>query len=371
MFKGTEQRPSTAHISRELDSVGAEFNAFTGKDHTGYYITVDNSHFPLAVDIISDMMYHAKFDSADIDRERGVIVEEINMYEDNPLMYIEDVFERLLFNKAPLSQLISGPRVNVQTISRQALYNYYRKFYYNGNAVIGVAGKFQEKKVLDLVNKLFPLDKKRARIKIQKTEFSNQQTPRVYIMNRSLEQVQLMLGFKNVAGPDPKFLISKILSNILGGTMSSRLFLEIREKLSLCYFIKTAAQGYEDIGSFTVQAGLNKEKIYESLEAIKAELNKIKDKGITQEELHKAKDNIRGRLILKLEDPSNYLNFLASQELVDQKIKDLEDKLREVDKVTLTQVNNSAQDIIDWRRANLAIIGPFDNQTKFLKILNS
>jgi predicted Zn-dependent peptidase len=369
MFKGTTKRPDTATISKELDSVGAEFNAFTGKDHTGYYITTDSGHLGLAADMLSDMINHSKFDKDDIDRERGVIVEEINMYEDNPMFYVEDVFENLLYQGSILGKSIAGPRANIQNMSRTALYNYYQKYYYNGNAVIGVAGKFNEVQVLKLIDKLFPIRKKQARVKIKPVSLTKQAQSRVEIIKRDLEQVQLMLGFPSLASNDKNYLASQMLSNILGGTMSSRLFLEIREKRGLCYFVRSQIQGYEDISSLAIQAGLNKEKIYDALQAIKDELNKIKDQGITAEELKRAKDNIRGRLILKLESASSQLNFLAGQEMLGQKIKDLETKLKELDKININQINNISKQIIKWSNSNLAIIGPFGSKQKFLQIL--
>ena len=370
MFKGTSKRPDTATISKELDGVGAEFNAFTGKDHTGYYITTDSSHLGLAADMLSDMVNNSKFDKDDIDRERGVIVEEINMYEDNPMFYVEDVFESLLYQGSTLGKSIAGPRVNIHNMSRTALYNYYQKYYYNGNAVIGVAGKFKEAQVLKLIDKLFPVKKKQARVKIKKVVLAKQTQPRLQIIKRDLEQVQLILGFPSLASNDKNYLATQVLSNILGGTMSSRLFLEIRERRGLCYFVKSQVQGYEDISSLAIQAGLNKDKIYEALQAIKDELNKLKNDGIGIEELRHAKDNMRGRLILKLEDINTQLNFISGQELLEKKIRDLDQLLIDLEKVTLKQINNLASEIISWPKANLAIIGSFTNKNKFLNILN-
>ncbi len=330
MFKGTDRRPNTIDISKELDNIGAEYNAFTGKEKTGYYITADSSHLPLAIDMISDMVYNSKFDPTEVDRERGVIVEEINMYEDNPLMYIEDVFEELIFEGSKLGRSIAGPRVNIQTISRNALYNYYKKYYYNSNLVIGLAGKFNEAQALKMIDKLFPVEKKQSKVKNTKISKGKQAKPKIRIIKRNLEQVQLMLGFKTLASDDPKFMTVQVLANILGGNMSSRLFLNIRERKGLCYFIKAATHPYEHVSAFTVQAGLNKEKVYEALKAIKEELNDVIDNGVSADELKKSKDNIRGRMILKLENASSHLNFLMSQEMIDQKIKDLEDKLKEL-----------------------------------------
>ncbi len=370
MFKGTHQRPNTTTISRELDSVGAEYNAFTGKEHTGYYITADSKHLILAMDMLSDMLHNSKFDKAEVNRERGVIIEEINMYEDNPLMYAEDLFENLLYQGTSLGRLIAGPRDNIRKVSRDTLYNYHKKYYYSGNMIIGLAGKFDEKKSLLLINKFFPLAKKQSRLKIQPVKKIKQASPQVNILNRNLEQVQLILGFRTIGKKDKKFLTNQLLANILGGAMSSRMFIQIRERKGLCYFIRANADGYEDIGSFSIHSGLNKEKIYEALSAIKTELNKIKTEGITTDELKKAKENIKGRLILNLEHTNTYLNFIVLQELLGKPIKDLDQLLKEIDKISLKQVNDLAKEIINWSQANLAIMGPFNNKTEFLKILN-
>lgn len=369
VFKGTEARPTTAIITKELDGLGADYNAFTGKEHTGYYITTDSANISLIIEMLADILQHSKFDPVEMDRERGVIIEEINMYEDNPLMHIEDVFENLLFQGTTLGVSILGPKVNIKKLSRQALYSFYQKHYYNGNTIFLVGGRFKEKQVLSLINKYFPVSKKQARNKVKAISSSAQNIPRIKIIKRNLEQVQLILGFRNVASFDKKFLPSQLLVNILGGTMSSRLILELREKRGLCYFIRTASEGYEDTSSFLVHAGLNKNKIYEALEVIKEELTKIKIRGITREELKKAKANIRGRMILKLESTTSKLNFLAAQEMMNQPIKTVEQKLKELDKITLSQVNNMAKEIIQFQKANLAIIGPFSNKNKFLNIL--
>ncbi len=371
MFKGTPKRPNTIDISKELDGIGAEYNAFTGKEHTGYYITADASHLPLAIDMLSDMLNNSKFEATEMDRERGVIVEEINMYEDNPSFFVEEIYEDLLFQGSTLGKPIAGPREVIKTISRQSLYQYYKKNYYNGNAVIGVAGNFSEAKMQTLLKKYFPVTKKQTRNKIKKVANFVQNQPRIKLINRNLEQVQLILGFRTIASTDKRFMALQLLGNILGGTMSSRLFLQIRERMGLCYFIKAEVSGYEDISSFAVHSGLNKDKIYEALSAIKAELDRIKKDGITADELQKAKDNIRGRLILRLESPTSYLNFLAAQELLDKKIKDRQMTLQELEKITVSQINTLAKEVIDWKKSNLAIIGPFESSNKFLKILNS
>ena len=371
MFKGTEKRPKTVNISKELDSIGAEYNAFTGKDHTGYYIKADQGNLLLAIEMLSDMLHNSKFEKEEMVKERGVIIEEINMYEDNPLMYIGDVFENLIYKGTSLGYSIGGPRENINKLSRTSLYNYYQKYYYSANSIICLAGNFNEKKALKLINKFFPIEKKKKRVSFKKVKKIKQNSPQISIIKREIEQTQLVLGFKSIAKKDKKFLRTQVLANILGGTMSSRLFLEIREKRGLCYFIKASNDGYEDLTSFNIQAGLNKEKTYEALKAIKEELNKLKENGLTKEELQKAKDNIKGRLILKLESVTAKLNLYAAQELLGKKIKELDQILRELDSITLSQINHIAQDIISWSQSNLAIIGPFQSKNKFLNILKN
>ncbi|MBP9802374.1 insulinase family protein, partial [Patescibacteria group bacterium] len=176
MFKGTSKRPSTMDISKELDGVGADYNAFTGKDHTGYYIKADSRHLSLAVEMLSDMLHNSKFDKEEVNRERGVIIEEIKMYEENPLMHIEDVFESLIFKETVLGREIAGPKINIKNISRDALYNYYQKYYYSGNLVLSLAGNFKTKEALALINHFFPVKKSKKRVKITPVKKSLQKT---------------------------------------------------------------------------------------------------------------------------------------------------------------------------------------------------
>lgn len=370
MFKGTTKRPSTMDISKELDGVGADYNAFTGKDHTGYYIKADSRHLSLAVEMLSDMLHNSKFDKEEVNRERGVIIEEIKMYEENPLMHIEDVFESLIFKETVLGREIAGPKINIKNISRDALYKYYQKYYYSGNLVLSLAGNFKTKEAIALINHFFPVKKSKKRVKITPVKKSLQKTSQVQLVNRPLEQVQLMLGWTSVSKKDKKFLALQMLANILGGNMSSRLFLQIRERRGLCYSIRAGVNGYEDISNFAISAGLNKDKIEEAIQAIREEIDKVKNEGISEEELAQAKENIRGRLILRLENSSAYLAFLSDQELFGQKPKTLEELLQEVDKITLKQVNQIAKDIFVMSQSNLALIGPFADKKKFLNLLN-
>lgn len=368
MFKGTKRRPSTAVLSRQLDAVGAEYNAATGKDHTTYYIHVDSKRLSLAVDMLSDMLHHSKFDPSEVNRERGVIVEELNMYQDNPAMHIDEIFEGVMFSNSSLGWEIGGPREVIKKVSRASLVDFKNKYYYPGNMVIGLSGHFEEPEALLLLHKFFPVAKKRSRAVISPAKPSTT-GPRAKLEYKESEQVQLMLGFPGFKRDHKDSDALLLLSVILGGTMSSRLFINIREKLGLAYDIRSLAEAFEDTGYFAVRAGLDKKRIFEALSSIRQELVRIKRGGVTAEELRRAKDNIRGRLILKFENPSVYLSYIISQELLLGKVYDLDRKLAKINAVSRKDVNRVAAKVISWPQARMALIGPFRDNKRFLSII--
>jgi len=368
-FKGTKRRPNTKALSKELDAVGAEYNAFTGKDHTAYYIQTDIGHTELGVDMLSDMLHNSLFEKKEMERERGVIVEELNMYRDNPLMRIEEVFESTIFEKTPLGMEIGGPRKVIQTVPHEKLIAYKNRLYYLGNMVVGVAGNFDEETALAMIEKHFPAKQKKARASIKPITMS-QHGPRIDIEEKETEQVQLMVGFPGFKRKHKEANALMLLSVIMGGTMSSRLFITIRERKGLAYVVRTSAESYEDVGYFAVHAGLDKSRIYQALKAIKFELDKVAKNGVTKAEFRQAKDNVRGRLTLKFEKPNAYLTYLMSQELLLGDVNSLEKKLAEIEKVTIEDIHRVAKKIINWKKSNLALIGPFDNEDEFRSIIS-
>lgn len=369
MFKGTKKRPNTKIISRELDSVGAEYNAFTSKDNTGYYIETDAAHLELGIDMLSDMLQHSLFDKREMDRERGVIVEELNIYRDNPAMRIDEVFERCIFGATPLGMEIGGPREVIKTIPHAKLVAFQKKHYHPGNMVIGVAGHFDEARVLALINKYFPVRSRSPRTRTAPMKIAVNR-PRVTLEYKDTEQARLMIGFPGYGRLHPKTDAASLFSVIMGGTMSSRLFITIRERKGLVYDIRATNEAYEDVGYFAVTAGFDKGKVFEGVSAIKQELVKVAAKGVTAEELKRAKDNIHGRLILRFERPSVYLSFLMSQELLSKRIETLEQKLSRLSKVTRPEVNAVAHALVRWEKANLALIGPYKESKAFLKAIS-
>lgn len=368
MFKGTEKRPTSLDISKELDSIGAEFNAFTSKDHTGYYIKASADKVELAFDVLSDMLFHSKFDQEELDKERGVIVEEINMYEDNPLMYVESLFEELVFGDHPLGWQIAGTREIIKTLQRQKLVDYLHHYYQPANMILVVAGNINNTQVKKLTTSYFGSS--------GKTEFkkfsgysSVQDAPRIKISFKETEQVQLCLGYPGISYFEEDRYPLQLLSIILGGNMSSRLFVNIREKHGLCYFIRASSELYHDIGAFVVHAGLDKARIKDAIKLILEELKKAQVHGVTDKELEDAKEFLKGKTVLNLEDSESQADFFGKQELIYWKLMSPEEKLKIYMKVTTGDVLKVAKKIFDLKKLNLALIGPFKEEGEFFELL--
>ncbi|MCX6785888.1 MAG: pitrilysin family protein [Candidatus Komeilibacteria bacterium] len=371
LFKGTAKRPTSLHISRELDGVGAEYNAFTAKDHTGYYIKVNKERLELALDILSDILFKPLFPAVEIERERGVIIEEINMYEDNPLMLIGDIFEGTIFANHPLGKRISGPKANIKAISRHEIIKFYREYYFNKKLILGLSGNYNQAEAKKLINKYFSGQKISAPVGTFSGFSFKQSAPQLTLHYKETAQVQLALGFPAYKNTDHRVYPLMLLAVILGGGMSSRLFMEIREKLGLAYFVRAGVDLYEDTGSLIIQAGLEQTNITTAIKKILAELKKIKERGITPAELVKAREFIKGKLILQLEDSAALISWLAEQRLLTGKIDDLPEKLKKINRVSLAEVESVAAEIINFKRLNLALIGPFKNKAEFLKIIST
>jgi len=371
MFKGTKKRPSTLHISKELDGVGAEFNAYTAKDHTGYYIKVNAKKLNLACDLLSDMLGNSLFDNEEINREKGVIIEEIKMYHDQPMYYAEMLFEQLVYQGNILGQDIAGTEKSINEMTRKKLVDYRDSFYQPSNGVIVVAGKI-DSKVKDTLNKYFTQirEPKKQKFAKQFQPFINdQKEPRVLLNYKNTKQVHLAMGFPAYSYDHPDLYAFQILSTILGGNMSSRLFINVRERKGLCYYIKSQADIYQDTGNLMIRSGLDLSKIKEAVKIITGELRKIKTRGVTNDELKMAKDFLQGRTILHLEESHFLAEFYGRQHILTGKILTPQQKLNKIFKVTRNQVNKVAKDIIKTDKLNLAMISPHKNKKEFINLL--
>lgn len=368
MFKGTKRRPTALSISKELDGIGAEYNAFTAKDHTGYYIKTSADRIELALDVLSDVLFHSKFEKDEIERERGVITEEINMYEDNPLMMMDDLYEETLYGDHPLGWNIAGTKEIISRITRRDLYAYYQRYYQPKNFLISVAGRI-DAKTLTLIEKYFAGKHGSASSGVFKKVTLSQQHPHVKLKYKETEQAHLALGYPGYSYFNNNLYALYLLSVALGGNMSSRLFTSIRERKGLCYFIRCTVNVYQDTGNLMIQAGLDKKRIRESVVEILKELKKVRQEGLKPKELKKSKDFLKGKLILELEASDHVASWLARQELLRGRILTPSQQIAKLEAVTLQDIKRVAKAIIVSKKLNLSLIGPYKTEHEFMKLL--
>ncbi|MFA7365086.1 MAG: pitrilysin family protein [Patescibacteria group bacterium] len=367
-FKGTTKRPSTLKISGELDSIGADFNAFTGKEYTGYYIKAQKSKFNVAVDVLSDMLINSKFDQEEIDRERGVIIEELNMYENNPMMSIEDLFESCLYGDTPAGWDTIGFKDNILNLQRKDFLNYYNSQYgVNGSAVF-VAGDFSEEAVKkELESKFSEFRKNGYRKKVGIVE--RQKTPSLKIKNKKTDQINLALGFRAFPYGHKDEKVLKLLSVILGGSMSSRLFTELRERRGLAYYVRSNTEFYSDSGYIDVKAGVPKKKLKESIEIILNEYKKFKEELVGEEELQRAKDLLSGKLIVSMEGTDDYTSWFGSQFPFTDKFSSPDEVLDKFKSVKSKDIKRVANQLFVSSALNLAVIGGGLKEVEIKKLL--
>lgn len=368
MFKGTKRRPNTIDISKILDRYGAQYNAYTGKDLTGYYVKIDGEKVDLAVDLLHDMLFHSKFDEKEMEREKKVIVEEIKMYEENPIMHLEDLLEQAMFDGSQLGREIAGTVESVTKMKRDDVISYRDQFYIPSEMVVVIAGNVP-KDAKELLEKSFGKVKEREEPPsiLPFGATPERDTPRVMRQNKPLEQIQIGIGFSTVGRDHEDISAINLLAKILGGSMSSRLFIELRERRGLCYSIRATAEAYEDVGMFQVRAGLDAKRLNLATKTIFAELKKIRKHGVSAEELSSAKDNVEGSLKLALENSSNQAEFVARQELFLKKVKTPDEKIAQYNKVTQKDVQRVAQEIINFKKVSIAAIGPYKTDQALLK----
>jgi len=369
-FKGTQKRPTAKDIAQDLDKIGGSYNAFTSKEWTGYFAKVDKSHFNLALDWVSDIFLNSRLPAKEIEKERGVIIEEINMTLDAPMRYVGDLWEELLYGNQPAGWQIIGSKENILNLKRADFINYINEHYSSRNTVVAVAGNFPQKDIIKIVGKYFKNigeDKPKEKIKT----IERQAKPETLLYYKPTDQSHLCLGARGFDMFSEKRFAQELLAIILGGNMSSRLFLEVREKKGLAYYIHTNDETYTDSGYLVTQAGAPNDKADEAVAVILKEYKRIKERGVSPEELKKAKDYFKGALTLSLEPSDAQAMFFASQEALSGKILTAKEKYEKISKITNKDIQRIAQEIFHPSKINLALIGPHKNKTRFEKILNN
>ncbi|EKD48298.1 MAG: peptidase M16 protein, partial [uncultured bacterium] len=356
-FKGADKYKNAKAVSEAIDGVGGEFNAFTGKEYAGYYVKVAAEHFETACDVLSDMLLNAKFDTKEIDKERGVILEEYNMYQDTPMYQIGWDFERLVFGDQPMGWDQIGTKELIKNVTHEDFAEYKKSLYTADNCVIAVVGNVSEKDVLKVVGEKFKfgVNKKAKVFEAIKGGLSAEKT---FMHKKKTEQTHIVCGAEGVPESSVDHYPVQVLSVILGGGMSSRMFLSVREEKGLCYYIKTATDDYTDCGIISTSAGVDIERAGLAIKAIKGEYARICDEIVDEKELRKAKEYMKGKIVLSLEDSEEMAHLLGKYELLYGRMKTPEEVLFAIEAVTAEDVIRVARKLLTEEKLRVAAIGP-------------
>ena len=367
-FKGTKKRPDKLEIAETLDKIGGIYNAFTGEDYTGYFAKVEALQFDLALDWASDIYLQSILPEKEAQKEKSVIIEEINMINDNPMAYIEILWSKLLYGDQPAGWDIAGTKESVAGINRQKLLNYMKSQYVASNTIVCVAGNIKNSQVIEKVKKSFasigttpPLQKPKV--------IERQTLPECLIQTRKTDQTHLCFGARAYNLFHPQRYTQDILGIILGGMMSSRLFMEVRQKLGLAYYIKTEVNADPDVGSLMTRAGVDNKNVEKAILTILKEYRKISQNALSQAELKKAKDYVKGKMALILEPSDALASFYSEQELLEREILTPKEIYAKIDKVSSQDILKVAKDIFQLKKLNLALIGPFKDKRRFQRLL--
>lgn len=367
-FKGTKKRPTALDIAGELDGIGAEYNAFTSQEWTGYYAKAQAEHGDKVLDIISDMYLNPTFDIKEIEKEKGVVIEELNMYEDTPQRKVQDLFLELLYGDQPAGWDVGGKKEIIQKLNREDFLKYRGEHYVAKATIIVVSGAVNEKTLLPKIEKAFgniTVGDKTGKIKT----IEKQSKPEILIKHKESDQTHLVMGARAFDAFDKRRFALDVLADILGGGMSSRLFQRVREELGAAYYVNAGVDLLSDHGYLGISAGIEHSKINIVIKAIIEELNKIKKNSITEEELHRAKDHLSGRLILGMESSDALAMYYGGQEVLRRSEISPADLLKEIHKVSREDIVAVAKDLFRNDRLNLAIIGPYKDSKQFAEIL--
>ncbi|HCR42112.1 TPA: hypothetical protein DIV45_01970 [Patescibacteria group bacterium] len=368
-FKGGNRYPTPKAVAEAIDGVGGIFNAFTGNDAVGYYIKVAKENITLAFDVLSDMLLNSKFSPEDIDREKGVIIEEYNMHRDNPRSVLADEFQTLIYGEHPLGKPIIGDMKFIKQATRKDFVGYQKELYSPANIVVAVAGNTTLAEVKKLVSKYLKLAKGGSKNTPLPYQAPTTYKKRLKVIYKKTEQAHLAIGMPTFGGLNPHRYVVDVLAVILGGGMSSRLFTSIRERHGLAYYVWAGHDMYADTGNFVIGAGVNIKKVDFAIKLILDELKIIQASPVPAPELEKAKQSIIGNMALRLESSDTVANGLAYQELLYDKVESIAEIKRKYRAVTAKDVQNLAKKIFQKDKILLAVIGPYHNQADFAKLI--
>jgi len=371
LFKGTTSR-TALEISSSIESVGGEMNAFTSKEYTCFYARVIDTDLPMAIDVVSDLITSSIVTALDVDAERKVVLEEIAMRDDDPSDLVHDLFSDTYYGDTQIGRPILGTIDSIKGMSRNTVFNYYKKKYLPQDLVVAVAGNIKHKKVVAMVEQALSrdnfLDVLAAPVIRPDIPIKNTKQQSVGLLYKKSEQAHMFYGMEGVARADDRRFAMGVLSAALGGGMSSRLFQEIREKRGLAYSVYAYAQQFAGSGVLGFYAGCNPTKAIEVVEIIRSVLSDVADNGMTHEEIERAKGAVRGSLVLSQEDTGSRMSRIGKNEIVYGQVMDFDDILKAISRVSAQDIREIASEFL-VKTPTLALVGPFKNESKFEKVL--
>ncbi len=367
-FRGTKKRPTSCHISAEIEGVGGTLNAATDRETTVYWCKVPRHHFDLGLDVLSDMLLSSRFKPDDVEKERTVIIEEINMSYDAPSSRVGLLIDELLWSGHPLGRDIAGTKKSVGAITRADLVSYVAQRYRPSRTVVSIAGNVEHEEAVAAVQKQLAGWTGPGQVKGFKP-YAEKPGPRLIVEHRDIEQTHLCLALPGLSIFDPRHYTLDIMNVILGEGMSCRLFTQIRDKLGLAYSIHSFVEHLSDTGALTVYAGVDTGKLGLALDAVVKELSRLRDKAIPDTELTKARELAKGHLLLRLEDSRNVAGWLGGQEIIKGEIMTVDDVVEKIEAVTVDGIGRLAGELIRPEKLRLAIVGPVKETAKLRRIV--
>jgi predicted Zn-dependent peptidase len=367
-FKGTERRPTSRDLTTLIDGIGGEFNAFTSKEYTGYYVRCAGERRDTALDVLLDMLRHSRFDPEEIEREKGVILEEMNMYQDTPRDHIGTVYETLMYGDNPLGWETLGTKETIRDATRDTFIEYVDDWYTPERMVVGVSGMVGDDltpMLEELLGDMAPNGDRRP----APAQLDRPPGPRVAVHHKDADQAHLILGVPSYPIEHPDRYPLQLLAAVLGSGMSSRLFLEVRERRGLAYYVHGINHSYTDAGSLLAQAGVDIKRIDEAVKVIVEQFNRIADEEVGAEELEKSRALVKGRFVLRTEAPQGLIMYGLNREVLEGSVLEPDELLAQIDAVTAADVRRVARDLIARDRLHLAVIGPFADDGHFADLL--
>ena len=363
LFKGTRSR-TAAQLAEEMDAVGGQINAFTTKECTCFYARVLDTHLARAADILCDMFFHSRFDDADVETERGVILEEIGMYEDNPEDLCAERLAGAVFKGSPLARPILGRKATLDKMDGAWLRAYQRAHYRPDRIVVALAGSFTDADAVELAGRFAGLE-----AQPHTAARAAAYVPGVVVKKKAIEQNHLTLAFPGLSFADPRRFQLQLLSSILGGGMSSRLFQEVRERQGLCYNIYTYGAGYQEIGTFHIYAALGKETEQQALAAIRQAVERFAEEGVSQAELDRVRELAKANVLMGLESTTARMNHMARSALRQEPVRNEEEIIAAYDSVTAEQIRELAQETFQWDQCSFSAVGKVDAEEAYRSVL--